>query len=360
MSTESNNPEEQLSHSDSKKDFENTHEASTSPNVHLTMAYTAAHEYERTSNKCTNTTNQKLIVIKLSESIDTGSRSHNHEKKTYPLSELTENAKIIVSESWGQPNPNDADDTVHIVYEMEGIHLTDEKMDFTFCGDRYTLNRQWQVLGTDSFDVPNAYIHISERFIFYFGTASKDGEDIDDQLQDLYDEMSDNAEEGKYWKNIPLARQGLQLMKDCNPELENIPCHAFCELVIKEELLNPLNTPRLILSVMDFQHVLFGSDYKWSQEAYKLRIVTGPNATEKDIEDYISKKSHLKHDPIELSQEWEDNIYEVEKELEDLFKNEKRHRGFCHSYWSAKREALAKRGITWRSPSRMNPRTKFD
>ena len=34
--------------------------------------------------------------------------------------------------------------------------------------------------------------------------------------------------------------------------------------------------------------------------------------------------------------------------------------GFCHSYWSAKRAALARRGIEWRSPSAMNPRVIFD
>ena len=68
----------------------------------------------------------------------------------------------------------------------------------------------------------------------------------------------------------------------------------------------------------------------------------------------------IKYDPIQLSQQWEDNIYEVEKELENKFKNVDRHMGFCHRYWPAKRAALAKRGITWRTPQEMNPKTRFD
>lgn len=44
---------------------------------------------------------------------------------------------------------------------------------------------------------------------------------------------------------------------------------------------------------------------------------------------------------------------------EDL-KDEPRGMGFCFGYWSAKRAALARRGIEWRSPSAMNPRVMFD
>lgn len=303
---------------------------------------------------------QKLIVSNLIGGIDMGVSNNGCTKTTYTLSELTENAKITVGESWGQPNPDDAFDTVHIVYEMKDIHLTEEKMDFTFMGDRYTLNRQWQVLGTISFGIPNAYIDISERFIFYFGTESGEIQDLDEQLQALYDEMYNHGQVGHFWKNIPLARKALQLMKDCDPERNYDTCYDFCEAAITDKLLNPLDTPRLILSLMDFQHVLLGSDYKWDQEAYKLRLITNPHATEKDIEAYIGETRMIKYDPIQLSQQWEDNIYEVEKELENKFKNVDRHMGFCHRYWPAKRAALAKRGITWRTPQEMNPKTRFD
>ena len=68
----------------------------------------------------------------------------------------------------------------------------------------------------------------------------------------------------------------------------------------------------------------------------------------------------LKVDPVQASQAWEDVIYEVEQEVEEELKDESRGMGFCFSYWSAKRAALARRGIAWRSPSTMNPRVMFD
>ena len=68
----------------------------------------------------------------------------------------------------------------------------------------------------------------------------------------------------------------------------------------------------------------------------------------------------LKVDPVQATPEWEQVIYEVEQELDEHLKDEPRGMGFCHSYWSAKRAALARRGIEWRSPSAMNPRVMFD
>ena len=68
----------------------------------------------------------------------------------------------------------------------------------------------------------------------------------------------------------------------------------------------------------------------------------------------------LKVDPVQATPEWENVIYEVEKEVDEQLKDEPRGMGFCHSYWSAKRAALARRGIVWRSPSAMNPKVMFD
>ena len=68
----------------------------------------------------------------------------------------------------------------------------------------------------------------------------------------------------------------------------------------------------------------------------------------------------LKVDPVQATPEWEKVIYEVEKEVDEELKDEPRGMGFCFGYWSAKRAALARRGIEWRSPSEMNPRVIFD
>ena len=63
---------------------------------------------------------------------------------------------------------------------------------------------------------------------------------------------------------------------------------------------------------------------------------------------------------VQATQEWEDVIYEVEKEVDEQLKDEPRGMGFCFNYWGAKRASLARRGIEWRSPSAMNPRVMFD
>ncbi|MBQ8138785.1 MAG: hypothetical protein IJ195_04945 [Lachnospiraceae bacterium] len=41
---------------------------------------------------------------------------------------------------------------------------------------------------------------------------------------------------------------------------------------------------------------------------------------------------------------------EVEKELEEMFKDYPRGMGFCHVYWHHKKQALAARGYRWESP----------
>jgi hypothetical protein len=68
----------------------------------------------------------------------------------------------------------------------------------------------------------------------------------------------------------------------------------------------------------------------------------------------------LKVDPVQATEKWEEIIYDVEIELDVQLKDEPHGMGFCHSYWSAKRAALARRGIQWRSPSMMNPKVMFD
>ena len=303
---------------------------------------------------------QQLYVVSIRESIDMGSRSYGCSKKVFPLSALTKDAKLVVSESWGQPNPADPNDCVHIVWDLSDMELTDDTFTFTMKGQQFKLNRYWQVLGTFSYGIPNAYISSSKRFIFYFGTEERVAESQFDQFQSLYNQMSDNEEKGDYWKNIPLAQEALHLMKDVAPNEDEHLFKQFCELVIDEKLLSKIDTPRLILSFMDYWHVLSESTYKWENETYHLLEMTSPKTEEYKKLRMIEDMRHLKHDPIQLSQQWEDNIYEVEQELDELFKDEDRHMGFCFRYWSAKQAAMAKRGIEWRSPQIMNPKTRFD
>ena len=70
--------------------------------------------------------------------------------------------------------------------------------------------------------------------------------------------------------------------------------------------------------------------------------------------------AHLKFDPVERSERWEEVIYEVEKECDRRLKGEPRGMGFCFAYWPVKTAVLAQYGIEWHSPSAMNPRVMFD
>ena len=92
----------------------------------------------------------------------------------------------------------------------------------------------------------------------------------------------------------------------------------------------------------------------------KLSWIVGDKMGKYGLDCWNSLGGSLKVDPIQASAEWEDVIYDVEKEVDEQLKGEPRGMGFCFMYWSAKRAALAKRGIEWKSPNAMNPRVMFD
>ena len=131
------------------------------------------------------------------------------------------------------------------------------------------------------------------------------------------------------------------------------------------DCVNELDIPRFSLGMREYQLSIF--DQAEGCETSRKDI-------EKDIErlkDYLNPRisvnewcrkynRHLKFDNVERSPEWEKVIYEVEKELDEELKRETRGMGFCYSYWSAKKAALARRGIEWASPHATNPGVIFD
>lgn len=77
--------------------------------------------------------------------------------------------------------------------------------------------------------------------------------------------------------------------------------------------------------------------------------------------DKIEQSGHLKSDPVEWTARWEAVIDSAEEKADERLGDEPRGMGFCHSYWSALSDILAKDyGLVWRSPSLMNPRVLFD
>ena len=78
-----------------------------------------------------------------------------------------------------------------------------------------------------------------------------------------------------------------------------------------------------------------------------------------DVFDTVMKRRrNLKHDPVEMTEEYLTVIDEVDEKIE---KN-RTQRGFgsCHHVWSLKTDYLAEKGIEWKSPVVLNPRVRFD
>lgn len=73
----------------------------------------------------------------------------------------------------------------------------------------------------------------------------------------------------------------------------------------------------------------------------------------------MAHRRNLKHDPVEMTQEYLDVIDEVEEKIE---KNRSSYRGMgsCYEVWDLKARFLLEKGIKWKSPSMMNPRVIFD
>lgn len=95
----------------------------------------------------------------------------------------------------------------------------------------------------------------------------------------------------------------------------------------------------------------------------KIRKALAEIFSSEKLVDIISRPDpgHLRRDPVEYTDEWEDIIYDAEEELDRRFANHPKGMGFCFMYWNAKQDLLKEKyGIEWRSPSQMNPRVMFD
>jgi hypothetical protein len=302
---------------------------------------------------------QKLMIAGISESCDMGCRNYSCHTTYIPASELVEGSSWIAYECDGQVNMDDPNETVHLEWPFTVNKLNDDIMEFTFRDKKYTLNRHWQVVGTGTYGIPNPMISESIRFLFFFVTDEGDASDRS-HLKKIQKEMLRNADEGDVWKNIPLAKEAMHLLKDKRLAFDDDQAKDFCKAMFEAHAIDDTNTPRLYLSFLDYYHWLWNSTYYDDNRTYHLLLAVDPDLSEEEFLKRTGSYRSLKYDPIQNSPEWEEIIYEVEKELDEKFRGVDRYMGFCHEYWSAKRAALAKRGIEWRSPQQMNPRVRFD
>ena len=72
----------------------------------------------------------------------------------------------------------------------------------------------------------------------------------------------------------------------------------------------------------------------------------------------MNRRRNLKHDPVEMTEEY----LAVIDEVDEMIEKNREYRGFgsCHHVWSLKTDYLAEKGIEWKSPVVLNPRVRFD
>ncbi len=172
---------------------------------------------------------QVLGIINIFESIDMGIRNYGVDGSYIPLADLKRGSEWVAAQCDGQVNPNDPNDTVHLELLLKVENLTEERLEFTLNGRHRILNRQWQVLGTGSYGIPNPYISESVRNIFFFSTNDGNKDDYD-RLWELGGQMSENADQGEIWKNIPLAREAMHILKDKRRCCTEDQAREFCKM----------------------------------------------------------------------------------------------------------------------------------
>lgn len=302
---------------------------------------------------------QTLGIVQIHESIDMGIRNYSVDGCYIPLADLVPGSEWVIAQCDGQVNLNDPDDTVHLEWILTVDRLTDKTLDFTLDGKHYTLNRYWQVLGTAPFGIPNPYIAESMRLIIFFSTSEGNVDDYA-RLTELGRQMDENSSHGDLWKNIPLAREAMHLLKDKRWCRTAEQAKAFCQTAFKNYWIDDKETPRLYLSYLDFYHWLLESTYYNEDHTYHLINAIDPELSDEAFLEQEKAYRSLLFDPVQRTPQWEEIIYDVELECDERLKNKTRFMGFCYEYWSTKKAVLAKRGIRWNSPSIMNPHVRFD
>ena len=191
-------------------------------------------------------------------------------------------------------------------------------------------------------------------------------EKLVEQILANVDVMRKNAEEMRIWKNLPLAKETFELIKQVGDDEGPLGRAMGCEMVV--EKLSEYDAPRFTLEVLRYELKQLQMSEEQSEDLTEEEVQKHIEELERFIdiehvsyEDYMKRSSrHLDFDEIERTPLWEKINYQVEAETDKLLGDEPRGMGFCFGYWSAKRGVLAKRGIEWRDPHQMNPRVLFD
>ena len=131
-----------------------------------------------------------------------------------------------------------------------------------------------------------------------------------------------------------------------------------------------MDHPRLKLRLLELELAIVRriealNDHELSHAEYLEREISrhkrNIHFADNDQLDSIEQTGYgLKKDPVEWTARWEEVIDEADRMAEEKLKDYPRGMGFCHGYWHERQKALRKFGVVWRTPSEMNPRTRFD
>ena len=176
-------------------------------------------------------------------------------------------------------------------------------------------------------------------------------EKLVEQILANVDVMRKNAEEMRIWKNLPLAKETFELIKQVGDDEGPLGRAMGCEMVV--EKLSEYDAPRFTLEMLRYELKQLQMSEEQSEDLTEEEVQKHIEELERFIdiehvsyEDYMKRSSrHLDFDEIERTPLWEKINYQVEAETDKLLGDEPRGMGFCFGYWSAKRGVLAKRGI---------------
>lgn len=209
-----------------------------------------------------------------------------------------------------------------------------------------------------------------------FNITDMEGQPLEIQKSvELLKQAEENSRNFRIWKNVGLANKILELLDAIPARGEtHTPYDKIFLLDVLIDILPCSDVPRLTLSVLKRMLALFDItetgdtdgyeepiEREWIEDSY--RKWTEYIDVENVGADEWGKKygRHLRFDPVERTEEWEMLYEHAESEIEaEIEPDCPRGMGFCHYYWSVKRNVLKKYGIDWRSPSGMNPGVMFD
>ena len=182
------------------------------------------------------------------------------------------------------------------------------------------------------------------------------------QLEAIFTDMVKNYNTyGKWWKNIPLAKQAFAIMTEELPDVlpgeYDTPADRASLLANMLDVCRELDMPRFCIKVREFIDTIAPSDAN-SKSLSKLRQFIDPDI---DVEEWCKTYGeHLRFDDVERTEEWEEVIYDVERRCASRLRFARKGMGFCFHYWSVKCDILQSYGIEWLTPHQMNPHVMFD